>query len=103
MKIKLFCNAGMSTSLLVERMKEAAAKRGLEVSIVAYPESTLEAEVKDCDVALLGPQVRYVLGKAQAVCGELGIPVDVIPMQFYGMVNGEAVLDHALELVKNHQ
>lgn len=100
MKIKLFCNAGMSTSLLVERMKEAAAKRGLDVSIVAYPEARLEVETTDCDVALLGPQVRYVLENAQKICGERGIPVDVIPMQLYGMVNGEGVLDHALELAK---
>lgn len=28
MKIRLFCVAGMSTSLLVNRMKEAAAGRG---------------------------------------------------------------------------
>ena len=32
-KILLVCAAGMSTSLLVNRMKEAAEKKGVEVEI----------------------------------------------------------------------
>ncbi|MFN3367529.1 MAG: PTS sugar transporter subunit IIB, partial [Exiguobacterium mexicanum] len=33
MKIGLFCAAGMSTSMLVEKMKAVAAERGLEAEI----------------------------------------------------------------------
>lgn len=101
MKIKLFCSAGMSTSLLVSKMQEAAKKRGLDVIIAAYPEATIEQETKDCDVALLGPQVRFILEKAKGICEPLGIPVAVIAIQDYGMVNGEAVLDHALQMASN--
>ncbi|MBR3235412.1 MAG: PTS sugar transporter subunit IIB, partial [Atopobiaceae bacterium] len=35
--IRLFCAAGMSTSLLVRKMIEAAEAEGTEVDIVAYP------------------------------------------------------------------
>ncbi|MBR2804645.1 MAG: PTS sugar transporter subunit IIB, partial [Eggerthellaceae bacterium] len=35
--IRLFCAAGMSTSLLVRKMEEAAKAEGTEVDIVAYP------------------------------------------------------------------
>ena len=38
LKIKLFCAAGMSTSMLVKKMLEAADKKGLDVQIAAYPE-----------------------------------------------------------------
>ena len=38
LKIKLFCAAGMSTSMLVKKMQESANKKGLEVEIAAYPE-----------------------------------------------------------------
>ena len=97
LKIKLFCSAGMSTSLLVNKMKEEAAKRGLEADINAYPEAKIDAETDaGCDVALLGPQVRFMLAKAQEICGPKGIPVDVIPMQDYGTMNGKNVLDKAL-------
>ena len=33
MNIGLFCAAGMSTSILVERMKEAAQKKGKDATI----------------------------------------------------------------------
>ena len=98
MKIKLFCSAGMSTSMLVKKMQEAAAKRGLEAEIAAYPEATIDAETADCDVALLGPQVRFMLDKAKSICDPKNIPVEVIPMQDYGMMNGEKVLAAALAL-----
>jgi len=98
MKIKIFCSAGMSTSMLVSRMQSAAKARGLDAEIDTYPESTIDEETEDCDVALLGPQVRFMLNKAKEVCDPKGVPVDVIAMQDYGMINGEKVLDAALAL-----
>ena len=99
MKIKLFCSAGMSTSMLVVKMEAAAKARGLEAEIAAYPEATLDLETNDCDIALLGPQVRFMLKKAQEICEPKGIPVAVIDMRDYGMMNGEKVLDAALALL----
>ena len=101
LKIKLFCAAGMSTSLLVNKMREAAKKRGLETHIDAYPEGTIDQETDDCDIALLGPQVRFMLDKSKEICNPKGVPVDVIAMQDYGMMNGEKVLDSALALLEN--
>jgi len=98
MHIKLFCSAGMSTSMLVQKMQKAAAARGLEVTIVAYPENQLADQVEGCDVALLGPQVRFMLEKARGICEPKGVPVDLIPMRDYGTMNGEKVLDFALKL-----
>ena len=98
MKIKLFCSAGMSTGVLVKKMQEAAAKRGLDCTIAAYPEGDLENHVDDCDVALLGPQVRFMLNKAKGICEPKNVPVEVIPMLDYGMMNGEKVLDLALSM-----
>jgi len=100
MIIKLFCSAGMSTSLLVTKMQEAAKSRGLDAQIDAFPEATLDQETNDCTVALLGPQVRFMLKSAKEICTPKGIPVDVIPMQHYGMMNGEAVLDLALKMIE---
>lgn len=98
MNIKLFCSAGMSTSMLVQKMQKAAEARGLEATIAAYPESQIKDQVDGCDVALLGPQVRFLLDKAKTICEPAGVPVDVIPMRDYGTMNGEKVLDFALGL-----
>lgn len=96
--IRLFCAAGMSTSLLVNKMKDAAKIRGVEVDIEAFPEGQMDKHLDGVNVALLGPQVGYTLGKAKKICEPLRIPVDVIPMVDYGMMNGEKVLDFALRL-----
>lgn len=96
--IRLFCNQGMSTSLLVTKMKEAAEKQGLEVDIVAYPANEMDSRLDGVDCALLGPQVGYLKGKAAKICGEKGVPMDVIPMIDYGTCNGEKVLEFAKTL-----
>ena len=99
MKIKLFCNAGMSTSMLVTKMQGAAKERGLDVSIVAYPQASIISETDDCDVALLGPQIRFMLNEAKEICEPKGVPVGVINMQDYGLMKGEKVLDDALKML----
>jgi len=96
--IKLFCASGMSTSVLVNKMKEAAKAKGIEAEIVAFPESQMDRHLDSMDVALLGPQVGYTLGKAKGLCEPKGIPVEVIPMVDYGMMNGAKVLELALKL-----
>ena len=101
MVIRLFCAAGMSTSVLVEKMKEAAKEKGKDAEIAAYPISEMEARLDGVDVALLGPQIGFQLGKAKGLCEPKGIPVDVIPMADYGTCNGMNVLKLAYKLVKN--
>lgn len=101
MIIRLFCAAGMSTSLLVTKMQEAAKEKGKDADIAAFPITELERMVDQIDVALLGPQVGFQLSKAKSICEPQGVPVDVIPMADYGMCNGMNVLKFAYQLVKN--
>jgi len=98
-KIKLFCSAGMSTSLLVTKMQESAKSRGIDCEIVAYPEGKLAEHVDDCDVVLLGPQVGFMLDQSKKICDPKNVPIAVIPMIDYGMMDGEKVLDLALSLI----
>lgn len=98
--IRLFCNQGMSTSLLVSKMREAAEKEGMEVDIAAFPANEMDDRVEGINCALLGPQVGYMKAKANQICGKHQVPVDVIPMRDYGMCNGESVLKFAVKLAK---
>ena len=100
MKIRLFCAAGMSTSLLVNKMKDAAKAKGIEVDIEAFPEGQMDKHLDGVDVVLLGPQVGYTLSKAKKLCDPKGIPVEVIPMVDYGMMNGAKVIDLAVKLAQ---
>lgn len=61
MNIMLACNAGMSTSLVVSKMQEAAKEQGKEYKIWAVEQGEIEGELGNFDVLLLGPQVRHIL------------------------------------------
>ncbi|PRX32464.1 PTS system cellobiose-specific IIB component [Orenia metallireducens] len=99
MKILLTCAAGMSTSLMVEKMKKAAAERGLDATIKAESVDKFVDLVTEYDVVLLGPQVRYKLAEFKKIGAENNVPVEVIDSVAYGMVNGGKVLDQAIELI----
>lgn len=100
MRIVLCCAAGMSTSMLVERMKTAAQKRSLALDISAVPVSEFERILPDADIILLGPQVQFQYARLSAIASPLGKSVSVIEMMDYGMMRGEEVLDKALALHK---
>jgi PTS system cellobiose-specific IIB component len=100
-KIVLVCSAGMSTSLLVTKMQDAAKKQGLEVEIIAVPEVEAKHHTSGTDVVLLAPQVRYLLNKMQQDLKPYGIPVAVIESINYGMMKGDAVIKQAMELLEH--
>lgn len=63
--ITLICVGGFSTSMLMNKMKEAAAKKGVDVEIRAMAESNFEKFDGPTDVLLLGPQVGHLLDQYQ--------------------------------------
>lgn len=98
-KILLCCSAGMSTSMLVKKMQEAAKEQGIECKIDAQSVSSFESVVADYDVCLLGPQVRFQLEEMKKVTDKHGINIAAIPPQTYGLMKGDEVLKQALSLI----
>ncbi|WP_056991662.1 PTS sugar transporter subunit IIB [Liquorilactobacillus mali] len=100
--IMLACSAGMSTSLLVSKMQVAAKENGKDYEIFAKSTADIDQEFKTNtpDVLLLGPQVAYMRETVQKKADEAGIPMDVINMADYGMMNGANVLKFAEELME---
>lgn len=94
MNILLICSAGMSTNMLMKRMKEAAASKHLNVKIWAVGEALVQDHIPNADIILLGPQVRYLLHKVEDLAR--GKPVMEIDMASYGNLNGAKVLQDAL-------
>lgn len=93
-KIVLLCNGGLSTGILVKKMKEAAQKAGQEYEIIAAPVSDAEEEGKGADIILLGPQVRFQM---DVVKRQVSCPVASIDPMSYGTMNGEKVLNQAVK------
>ena len=96
-KILLACAVGFSTSMLAEKMQQAANKRGLEVTIEAQSEAEIIKSGLDFDVLLLGPQLGHAEGTFKSHYPDK--PIATIDMMDYGMMNGEKVLDFAMKLL----
>lgn len=101
MKILLVCNAGMSTSMLVQRMQKAAQEQGIDLKITAMGVTAAERELNDWDVVMLGPQVRHNLKALQAKGSKT--PIEVIDMRDYGLMNGANVLKKAIEVIEKNK
>ena len=102
MKILLVCSAGMSTSLLVERMLTAAKEKNLDVDIEARPIADTVQYGRDADAIMLGPQVRFQEEHIRSLFDE-NKPIAVIDMKDYGMMNGQSVLKQALAILEKNQ
>ena len=100
-KIMLVCAAGMSTSLLVTKMEQAAKAQGEEVEINALPITDGMKHFAEVDCILLGPQVRYLKKDVEKELAEKGlnVPFDIIEMKDYGTMNGEKVYAFAKKLM----
>jgi PTS system cellobiose-specific IIB component len=99
MKIVLVCAYGMSTSMIMKKMKEAALAEGIELEVSAHNPVEVQETVFDTDVILLGPQVAYHKEVIQRAYPK--IPVAAIEMMAYGMMNGKKVLADAIQLLNN--
>lgn len=99
-KILLCCSAGMSTSLLVTKMRKVAEEKGIEAEIDAVALELFDENLSKYDIFLLGPQVKFKKTDFQKKADAYGKKVEVINMMDYGTMNGAKVLDFALNLIK---
>lgn len=62
-QIYLFCDAGMSTSIMVNKMMEVVEKHQMPLMITAFPIARAQevVEAEKPVAILLGPQVRFLL------------------------------------------
>ncbi len=99
-RILLVCGAGMSTSILVKKMKDVAEEKNIECKIEAHGNVDIGQFIGEFDVCLVAPQIRFSLEEIKQALPN--IPVDVIDMVTYGTANGVKALEQAIELIKNN-
>lgn len=95
--IVLICAAGMSTSLLVTKMRQTAVTENFECKIEAYAIDEAPNVIPTADIVLLGPQVRFNLNKFRAAYPN--VKIECIEMVMYGTMNGKGVLDYARKIM----
>lgn len=96
-KILLACSAGMSTSLLEDSMKNYMGEKGIDGKVEAHGSEMAKKLVKDFDVILLGPQVRFMLPTFVELAN--GKYVDIISPSDYALSRGDNVVNKILEKI----
>ncbi len=95
MKILLVCAGGMSTGLLMNKMKAYWAQQGKELQITACGMGEYDEIHKDYDVIMVGPQIGYRLAQIKA---DTGKPCEIIPSFDYAVANCPNIMKLANKL-----
>ena len=101
-KILLACGVGASSGFIASSMRKAAKKKGIEAEIKAVADAEVFQHIGDYQILMLGSHYAYkadeVREKVHAQFGDK--PVVVIDKLAYSRLDGAAVLDTALEILK---
>jgi PTS system cellobiose-specific IIB component len=94
--------AGMSISMLAVRMDKYAKEHGLAYDVEGVADSVAGGKIASRKpvAIMIAPQVRYMLDRYAKDYESAGIPVMLIDMQSYGMMDGEKVLKSVIDLIK---
>nr|WP_321238351.1 PTS sugar transporter subunit IIB [uncultured Tolumonas sp.] len=98
-KIFLCCAAGMSTSMVMNKMKQAAETKGVDVQIIAVAMDDFDRTLPLYDCCLLGPQIKYKFEEFKKKADSAGKKIAVINNMDYGMMRGDKILADALALL----
>ncbi|OFD83995.1 PTS sugar transporter subunit IIB [Bacillus mycoides] len=85
--------------MVVRKMQEEAKKQGKDYKIKAVDSELVKLEIKNADVVLIGPQVKYLFPAVEFLAKSHDIPVAIIEQRDYGMCDGVKVLKQAEHLV----
>ena len=72
MKILLCCAGGFSTNMLMQNMKkvvkESAKLDENDFEFTAIPADSIESQVDEWDIVLIGPQISHKLDFLEGIC-----------------------------------
>ncbi len=101
--ILLCCGAGMSSGFLASGARKAAKKKKLNVVVNARSQSEVSDYLSSIDVLLLGPHLTTELKAYKKLALPYQVPVDVIPADIYATLDGERLIDYAMNLINQNK
>lgn len=97
--ILLVCGTGASSGFMAKNIRNAAKKRGIEISVKARSDSEVEDYIEEIDLLMVGPHLKYMLHDLEEIADPYDVPVRIIDEDAYGSLDGDAVLNAILEVV----
>ncbi|MGL5254108.1 MAG: PTS sugar transporter subunit IIB [Brevinema sp.] len=96
-KLVLCCSAGMSTTLIVSRIKKYAEEVDPAMDVIEMSLSDIESSPHDCVTAyVLAPQLRCQQKKIEERTHK---PVYVIPAEDYSLVHIQNIFPAILKMI----
>lgn len=102
-RILLCCAAGYSSGVLAQKTKKAAKDKGININIDARSESQAESFLGQIDVMLLAPHYANIVDQFIKLAKPYHVPVAVIPHRVYGLLDGEALLNCAIQAIEDNK
>ena len=104
--VLMVCAAGMSSSLLVIKTRQAAESTGHTMTICAISVAEIaiyDFATKPVDLVLIAPQVRYKKKSVSEMAGLYGIVVQDIEPTTFGMMDGEKLFEQIKQAVQKEK
>ena len=98
--ILLACGAGASSGFIAQKMRKAAQKQGLEVSIRAVSDTEVMENIDGVGVLLIGPHLKHKFAEIEEEVGGMGVKAAIIDRMSYASLDGEDVLKQAMGLME---
>ncbi|MFR3685853.1 MAG: PTS sugar transporter subunit IIB [Enterococcus sp.] len=96
--ILLACGIGASTGFMAANMRKIGKQKGLQVKVNAVSKSQVMEYADKIDVLLLGPHFSAEVSKYQIELEDHHVKVMAIDPDDYAALDGESILEAALEL-----
>lgn len=100
-RILLACGIGASTGFMAANMRKYAKEEGLNVTVNAVSRSEVMEYADKIDLLLLGPHFAGEVEATQEKLAPHGVKVTSIDPDYYAALDGEGILEDALEFYES--
>ncbi|TJX64200.1 PTS sugar transporter subunit IIB [Soehngenia saccharolytica] len=97
----ILCSWGATSSALAKKVSDEAKKQELDVVVDAGGTGEFKKNAEKYDVALLEPQVRHLKKEIETIASKYNIPVDIVDMQAFAVMDGKKILKQIIDLANS--
>lgn len=99
-KVMLVCGSGASSGFMAASIRKAAKAKGVEMEVFARSDAEVPEYIDKIDMILLGSHLKYMKKGMEATASPYHVPVAVIDAIDYGRLDGSAVLEKIMRILK---
>lgn len=100
-KVLIVCQGGMSSSFVVNKIKKAFNDHDEEIDIHAYAGMELVDYIDTVETVLVAPNILFMMDEIEPICKTRNIEPIIIPTEYYGQMDGEAIRKLIIQKKKN--